>query len=340
MMKTNKRLVEYFIYPGVIGLDLMGPLEVFSVTTEIFNHNGQGHLGYEAVFSGDRPGPVRLNSGLTVYADMGVQHGRAPDIFLLPGGIDRQIVIQDSDLIAKIQSKAKKARQVVSVCNGAFILAACGLLNGKRATTHWRLTDELAQCAPDTEVDPDAIYTRDGRVYTSAGVTAGIDLALAMVEDHHGFTTAMAVARMLVLYLHRPGGQTQFSAPMELRAKAGKQFSNLHDWIIKNIDKKLTVETLADHAAMSPRNCSRSFTRQTGISPGKYVELVRLNRARELLESGDVTLGAIADFSGFLREERLRRAFVRHLGVTPAQYRVHFQSHQLNDSSRSYKQTD
>jgi transcriptional regulator GlxA family with amidase domain len=325
-MKDDRRLIEYFLYPGATGLDIMGPLDVFSAATLILKQRQEDHKGYQAAFSAEQPGPVRLNSGLLLHADLAIDAGKSPDIILFPGGINTGQVTQNKELIDRIRSKANKAKQIVSVCGGAFILAACGFLKGKNATTHWRVANSLAKSFPDINVCPDAIYICDGNVLTSAGVTAGIDLALAMVEEHHGFSVAMDVARMLVLYLRRPGGQSQFSAPMELRAKAGKQFNELHDWILKNLAQPITVELLACHVAMSPRNFCRIFTQKTGSTPAKYVESMRLSRARELLESSDMSLEAIAEACGFMREERLRRAFMRHLGIVPSQYRIHFRS--------------
>lgn len=327
-MKNAKRRIEYFLYPGATGLDIMGPLEVFSTATHLLKQRNEAHKGYTAVFSAAQPGTVMMNSGLHLRADFAIDAGDPPDVILLPGGISTEQVIQNRELIARIRSKASQAKQIVSVCNGAFILAACGFLKGKKATTHWRAADRLAESFPDTNVLADAIYVRDGNVLTSAGVTAGIDLALAIVEEQHGPSLAMEAARMLVLYLRRPGGQSQFSAPMKLRFKAGKQFSAMHDWILKNMNRKITVESLACQVAMSPRNFSRVMAQTTGLTPGKYVESMRLSRARELLETSDNSIGAIAEACGFMRDERLRRAFIRSFGITPSQYRTHFRSQQ------------
>jgi transcriptional regulator GlxA family with amidase domain len=186
------------------------------------------------------------------------------------------------------------------------------------------VAEELARQYPDIHVVSDAIFLHDNKVATSAGVTAGIDLALALVEEDYGSALAMDVARMLVLYLRRPGGQSQFSAPLNAQIQAGRLFNNLHDWILENLNQPLSIEHLADRVAMSPRNFSRIFTSETGISPGKYVESLRLNRARELLESGDDALETIAGACGFVRAEQLRRVFLRRLRITPVEYRNHF----------------
>ena len=318
------RRVEYFIYPQALGLDIFGPLDVFSTATLFLEQNGKTGHGYRPVFSAEKPGLVMLTSGMQVHAEIPIGKGQPADIFLVPGGLGVDQVAQDKGLISAIRSQAGKANRIVSVCGGTFILAACGFLKNKKATTHWECADELGCRHPDIDVVSDAIYVHDGHISTSAGVTAGIDLALAIVEEDFGSSLAMDVARKLVVYLRRAGGQSQFSAPVELRYKAGKKFNDLHDWILKNLDKPISVEQLADRAAMSPRNFSRAFAAKTGITPGKYVELMRLDRAREILECGDESMASVAEASGFVREDRLRRAFLRQLGTTPSQYRLHF----------------
>jgi transcriptional regulator GlxA family with amidase domain len=318
------RWIEFFLYPDATGLDIVGPLDVFTAANWILSQKGSGQKGYHVLFSAKKTGLIRLNSGLQIYADIAIGKGDSIDIFLVPGSLDTNQVTQDFKLINQIGMRAKSAKQIVSICGGAFILAACGLLKGKNVTTHWSAADDLARKYPDIKVTPDAIYIRDDNIYSSAGVTAGIDLALALVEEHHGSQLAIDVARILVLYLRRPGRQSQFSAPMKLRAKAGKKFSKLHDWILENLKQSLCVESLAEYVAMSPRNFSRIFSKTTGMSPGKYVESIRLEHARELLESGNSSVETVAKESGFMREERLRRVFLRQLGITPSQYRFHF----------------
>ncbi len=318
------KCIEFFLYPNALGLDIVGPLDVFTAATELLRQKGKGSKGYSAVFSAEKPGLIELNSGLKLYAEIAVGEGKSTDIFLVPGGLGVDQVTQNSDLIRRIKSKAKKAKKIVSVCGGTFILAACGFLKGKKATTHWGNADDLTRLYPDINVVPDAIYIRDGKISTSAGVTAGIDLALAIVEEDLGASLAMEVARILVVYLRRSGGQSQFSMPMELRSKAGSKFTRLHDWMLLNLDQPLSVEFMAEQVAMSPRNFSRLFTKQTGITPGKYVETMRLDKARELLEFSDTPVSEVAEVSGFLKEEKLRRAFIRQLGITPSQYRIHF----------------
>lgn len=326
--RTMIRTIEFFLFDGTLGLDITGPLEVFSTASDLLKKQGCARKAYLPVFSAAKRGMVTLSSGLKLKAEIELGKCEPPDILLIPGGLGVDRVTQTTGLLRRIKKEAGRARRVVSVCNGAFILAACGMLKGKRATTHWIVAEELSRQYPDTTVVPDAIYVRDKKIATSAGVTAGIDLALALVEEDHGPALAMEVARMLVLYLRRSGGQSQFSAPLDLQTLAGKRFSDLHDWMMENLREPLSVEHLADRAGMSPRNFSRIFASETGMSPGRYVESIRLNLARELLESGDDTLDIVADKCGFGREERLRRVFLRRFSVTPIEYRNHFRREQ------------
>jgi len=316
-------LIDFVLFPNALGLDITGPLEVFNTATQLLRLKG-GSGGYRARFAAAKKGPVRLSSGLEVIAQSKMGDGPAADILLIPGGIGANDAVDNDEFIARVREGAQKAARIVSVCSGAFILAAAGLLDGRRATTHWRVSDDLIRQYPKVNVVPDAIFTRDGNVYTSAGVTAGIDLALALVEEDLGGSIAIEVSRMLVLYFRRPGTQSQFSAPLKSQEAAGERFASLHAWLLEHIDETVSVETMADRVSMSPRNFSRVFKAGVGMTPGRYVETLRLDRARELLAAGDDTLETVAEASGFGREERLRRAFMRRYNITPAQYRLHF----------------
>ena len=318
------KIIEFYIYPDALGLDITGPLEVFALATRLLNQRGHKSPAYHPVFSGAQPGPVRLSSGLSLMAEAAVGRGPRPDIFLVPGGFGVDRVIASREAVDPVRAAAKRARRIVSVCNGAFILAACGLLGGRSVTTHWQFAADLERRYPELVVNPDAIFIKDGQLATSAGVTAGIDLALSILEDDHGTALAMDVARFLVLYLRRPGYQRQFSAPLEARERAGERFRALYDWLLLHIRCPLTVESMAARAGMSPRNFSRVFAGETGMGPGKFLETMRLDLARELLESGRDNLETVAEMCGFGREERLLRVFVRRLGITPRQYRAHF----------------
>jgi transcriptional regulator GlxA family with amidase domain len=212
------------------------------------------------------------------------------------------------------------------VCTGAFLLARAGLLEGRKITTHWNWCGRLATLYPGTTVDPDPIFIRDGKVYTSAGVTAGMDLALALVEEDHGAGLALEVARQLVLYLRRPGGQSQFSAALSLQASERQPLHELQSWILENLDKPLTVATLAARVAMSPRNFARIFQREMRVTPGRFVERLRVETARRRLQETRLSLKRIARECGFGSLGAMRTVFRRVLGVPPGQYRQHFRS--------------
>ncbi len=324
-LKPNHRQrIEFLLYDNALGLDIVGPLDVFSIATECLAASGFPSRGYLSIFSGKKEGAIQLSSGLNLLLAPFSPDGDAPDILVVPGGKQPERQVWDKEVLEYIQHRAREAKAVVSICNGAFILAACGLLDNKKATTHWLEAERMTRMFPKVKVCPDQIWVQDGKVWTSAGVTAGIDLALAMVEADHGPALAMRVSRMLVLYLRRSGGQSQFSEPMRLREMAGSGFVKLHDWMANHLDKQLKVERLAKYMGMSPRNFSRSFTKTTGIPPAKYVELLRLNRAKEILETSDASIKEVAQVAGFMREERLRQAFTRHLGIGPSQYRNRF----------------
>lgn len=327
-----KKRMEFFLYPGVVSLDVTGPLEVFAAANEFLQRDGKRDDGYEFVFSALEPGPVPTSSGLKLHAD--TRPGSfCTDTLLAPGGLVTETVSTTPPVTLAVRAAARRAKRIVSVCSGTFLLAAAGLLSGKRVTTHWMVADRLADSYPDITVEPDAIYVQDGNVATSAGVTAGIDLALALVEDDHGPFLPIEVARALLLYRRRPGHQSQFSAPLSLQARAGKQFAKLLNWAEANLDLELTVERLAEQAHMSPRTFARIFPSETGMSPGRFIEQLRIDRARELIESGAEGFETVARESGFGREERLRRAFQRRLGISPAQYRAHFKKGEHHDTA-------
>jgi len=318
-----KKRMEFFLYSGMLALDVTGPMDVFHSSTELLYQKGRSEDGYELIFSALEPGPVPTSSGLRLHAETtpGTQKVNS---LLVPGGMGTEKVSADFAIVHAVGLAAQKAERVVSICSGAFLLAAAGLLDNHRVTTHWLATDRLAELYPSIRVDPDAIYVQDGNISTSAGVTAGIDLALALVEDDYGPELAIEVARRLLLYRRRPGNQSQFSTPLAMQAKAIKRFTALFDWVETHLDENITVEHMAEQAHMSPRTFARIFPSETGMSPGRFIEQLRIDRARELLETGVQGLENVARESGFGREERLRRAFQRRLGISPAQYRAHF----------------
>src|SRR5215470_18981568 len=232
--------------------------------------------------------------------------------------------ICDRSVLNWLRLQSKNARRVVSICTGAFLLARAGLLDGKRATTHWKFAAELAQRYPRVTVEPDRIYVQDSKIYTSAGVTAGIDLALALVEEDLGSTVALHVAQALVLFLRRPGGQAQFSALLASQSSDLQPIRELLVWMAENLGRDLSVEGLASRAAMSPRNFARVFLREVGTSPAHFVEQLRIEAARRFLETSAKSLEQVAATTGFGRAELMRRAFHRCLGISPGDYRERF----------------
>jgi transcriptional regulator GlxA family with amidase domain len=318
-----KRRIGFFLYQGMAGLDVTGPVEVFHAADLLLANDGKKDAGYDLRFSAISPGLVTSSSGLVFSADEALD-ALDIDTFILPGGLAAESLSNDPEITAAIRKAGQKAAYLVSVCSGAFFLAAAGFLAGRRVTTHWLVAERLAAQYPEVSMVSDAIYIEDGHVATSGGVTAGIDLALALVEKDYGPELAIEVARVLLLYRRRPGKQSQFSNTLALQAKVSKRFKPLTDWLDLHLTEKLTVEQLAERVHMSPRTFARVFPSEIGISPARFIELLRLDRARELLESGAQGLERVTRESGFGREERLRRAFLRRLGISPAQYQAHF----------------
>ncbi len=324
MTRAGRRIV-LGIFDGVQVLDATGPLEVFSSAARLLEESGVGGgPAYRPVLVAPERGPVRSSSGIELVA-RGFSDVRGPvDTLLVAGGHGTQAALRDGRVTGWLRRAAPRARRVGSVCSGAFFLAAAGLLDGRRVTTHWRACDQLAEAFPRVQVDPDPIFIRDGRIYTSAGVCAGIDLALALVEEDHGRELALAVARQLVVFLKRPGGQSQFSAQLEAQLAVREPLRELQTWIVEHPHADLSVDALARKVAMSPRHFARVFGREVGATPARFVERARVEAARRRLEESDDGVERIAADCGFGSAETLRRAFVRRLRVTPADYRLRF----------------
>ena len=313
------RRIVIVTFPGAQSLDVTGPLEVFATAERL----SPGRYTIEVVAS--TADAVRMNSGLRIVPDRALRACRGPiDTLIVSGGLGVRDAMRDGALVRWLERASARSRRVASVCTGAFLLAEAGLLDGRRATTHWASCSYLAASFPQVEVDKEPIFVRDGHVFTSAGVTAGIDLALALVEDDLGPEVSLDVARWLVLFLRRPGGQSQFSAQLAAGAPRQDPLLDLQAWIADNLDADLSVPALAERAFMSPRNFARVFRREFGQTPAAYVEAVRVERARQLLESSDEAVEAIAARCGFGSVETMRRAFRRTLGVSPSDYRGRF----------------
>ena len=321
MASTKPRRIVILAFPGVQPLDVIGPAEVFSGADGLA---GGGEYTVEVVAK--EPGTITTrSSGYGLVPKTTTARCRGPiDTLVVAGGLGVALAENDAALIRWIRSAARRSRRVTSVCSGSFLLARAGLLEGKTVTTHWASTAELARRHPELKVDPKPIFVRDGDIWTSAGVTSGMDLSLALVEEDLGRKIAMEVARWLVLFLQRPGGQAQFSSHLETQLAERQPLRELQSWIADNLDADLRVEALADRASMSPRNFARFFRRETGVTPAAYVEVLRVERARQLLEEAGDPVEVVSAQCGFGTPETMRRAFARRVGSSPAEYRSRF----------------
>lgn len=313
-------------FPNAQILDITGPLEVFGRTARWLQDHGEtSEPAYAVEILGLAPGPFATSSGLELVAARCYRDVDPAEVgtLLVTGGTGWAAAAADTSFIDWLRDAARHVGRFGSVCTGALILARAGLLEGQQATTHWAYCDELKKAARSASVQENAIYVRDD-FYTSAGVTAGMDMALAMVEEDWGSTVALAVARELVLYLKRPGGQAQYSVELQAQQAASGVFQPVLDFIAENLSGDLSVARLADRAAMSQRTFARRFVQETGISPHKYVERVRVDASRRRLEDSRASATMIASRVGFGSAETMRRAFVRHLGLSPREYRARF----------------
>lgn len=307
---------------GYQPLDVVGPHEVLALATAALPGAGDG---YRIRLAASAPGPVPADSGLALAATEVLPESGPIGTLLMPGGLGVPRVARcDPAFVAWLRRAATRAQRVVSVCTGAFPLAAAGLLDGLSATTHWRAAARLAEEYPAVDVQVDPIYLRQGRIWTSAGVTAGIDLALALVEADHGPELAQRVARELVVFVRRPGGQSQFAAPVWAPPAPRPSVRAAQDLVHADPAADLRVPVLAERVGMSVRHFTREFTRILAVPPAEYVEQVRVDAARRLLESEAVLVSVAARRCGFGSPETMRRAFLRRLGVAPDHYRRHF----------------
>jgi len=316
------RRVWIVAFPGVQALDVTGPHEVFALANRV---EPRRPVRYEVSLVAPKAGPVVSGTGLALMPTHTLSQatGRV-DTLLVAGGLGTRTALHDRRLVGWIARTARRARRVASVCTGAFLLGEAGLLAGRRVTTHWIACDDLQRRYPDARVERDPIFVRDGALYTSAGITAGIDLALQLVEEDCGRDVALTVARWLVVYLRRPGGQSQFSVQLEAQMADRDGLRDVQGFIADHVDADLSVAALARRAGMSPRNFARVFRRQVGRTPASYVEAQRVETARRLLESSGRSVAEVAGACGFGRVETMHRAFRRRVRVAPGQYRRHF----------------
>jgi transcriptional regulator GlxA family with amidase domain len=316
------RTVLIVLFDGVQSLDVTGPLEVFAAAAD--GHGGRAYQVRTASLGGAQ---VRTTSGLAITPDsdlgeLGSPGQPPPALLIVPGGEGARR--RPPELVAWLREHAPEAKRVASVCTGAFLLAEAGLLDGRRVTTHWSRCDDLRRQYPAVQVDPDPIFVKDERIATSAGITAGIDLALALVEDDLGRDAALAVARQLVVFLRRPGNQAQFSAQLAAQVAQRAPLRDVQQWIAEHPAADLSVEVLAGKASLSPRHFARAFAAEVGMPPGRYVERVRLEAARRQLEDTAAGVEQTARVCGYRTAEAMRRAFTEALGVSPAEYRRRF----------------
>jgi transcriptional regulator GlxA family with amidase domain len=303
--------------PPVQVLDVTGPLEVFSNAPD---YDIQlANPGHERT--------LQTNRGVVLAEATPIADVRGPiDTLVIAGGPGAESGSYDASFIAWIAQAAGKSRRVASICTGAFLLAEAGLLNGKQAVTHWTFCDRLAREYPEVIVRPEPIYLRDGSIYTSAGITAGIDLSLALVEEDHGHETALRIARFLVMFLVRPGGQAQYSHMLSHQAVTSQPLRELQVWMLEHLGEDLTVESLAERIGMSARHFTRVCLRETGMNPGQFVDRMRVEAAQQIIDSSSRGLKEVADACGFKSADAMRRTFLRVLGVTAGEYASRFKS--------------
>jgi transcriptional regulator GlxA family with amidase domain len=326
-LPIGERLVLFVSFADMCLLDQAGPQTVLWTASRAMNERGLA--GYRCHTVSMTGGPVRTAEGIALQTrPVSDFDGERIDTVMVPGSFSIEQVLPESiRLVQWLRRVSKRTRRMTSVCTGAFLLAQAGLLRGKRAATHWLMCDGLQDRFPDVEVDRDAIFVREGSVWTSAGVTACIDLSLALVEADCGRDVAMRVARELVVFIKRPGGQSQFSQLLQSQSQDTDEFDELHLWIASNLSSdEMTVEALAERACMSPRNFARLYKKRTGRTPAKAVEIFRMEAAKRMLEGSSRNVNQIARLCGFGDEERMRVSFLRNLSVTPRDYRQRFSS--------------
>ena len=324
MPTTPPRRVVLLAYDDMNLLDLSGPLQALATASR---RHPAGPV-YETIVASADGGLITTSAGLPVMTTpIAALQGLAIDTLIAPGGCKGQEYYAHPALVSWIRQRAPQVRRLCSVCTGAFLLAAAGQLDGRRVATHWEWVERLRALHPLIDVDPDKIFVRDGALWTSAGVSAGIDLTLALIEEDHGHQIAIETARQLVMFIKRSGGQSQFSVPLAAQASDDGRFASLHAWVAAHLNEDITVERMAEQAGMTPRTFARSYASQTGRTPARMVEAMRLEAACRALQETELPLKTIAVSTGYAAEQNLRRVFQRQLGASPGQYRKRFSGH-------------
>jgi transcriptional regulator GlxA family with amidase domain len=320
-------------YDGVQALDIIGPSDAFTIA-EIESDNGQRRPCYEVIVIGITNKPFRAESGISFQPHTTLRCAPTLDTLIIPGGRGARIG-KSGNLIAKwISSRAKRIRRIASVCTGIYALAPTGLLDGRRVTTHWRFANDVARRFPKLNVDHDALFLKDGPFYTAGGITASVDLALALIEEDYGPRVALAVARELVVFLKRSGGQKQYSEPLEFQINSTDRFADLASWMVEHMRGDLSLDALAKRVCLSPRHFVRRFKQAFGGTPAAFVENLRLDEARRRLSERTQTIENVASSVGFQSDDVFRRAFQRRFGVKPSSYRSRFDARTKSRSRR------
>jgi transcriptional regulator GlxA family with amidase domain len=315
------RTIGFLAYEQMQAIDLVGPLDVFKAA----NDRSPGLPPYRLLVIGTQAAQVRTESGLCIQADC--ELAAAPELhtLVIPGGAGSRVVSGDADLLHWLRRRCETSERVASVCTAVYLLAATGLLDGRRVTTHWRFAADVARCFPKLRLDADQLFIRDGKYYTSGGLTAGMDLALALVESDLGGQVALAVARELVMYVKRPGNQAQFSTPLAAQTRSGdERFGELIEWLLEHLAQDVDADRMADRVAMSPRNFRRVFKARFECTPARFLEKLRLERACLLLTAGHDGLDRIAVQVGFTGADAFRRSFRSCYGLSPSEFRERF----------------
>lgn len=315
------RRIGILAYDGIMSLDLVGPAETFSSAS---NGGGQGGPVYDIVILGLDGRRFTAESGLTMIADAQADAEMHLDTIVVPGGAGMRTEATARKAAAFVTARHDGVRRIAAVCTGVYGVAPTRLLDGRRVTTHWRFADDLRRRYPALRVEENAIYMKDGPFYTSAGITAGVDLSLAMIEEDRGPGAALEVARELVVFLKRPGGQAQFSEPLRFQVRSADRFADLVAWMKGHLDADLSVKAMAARVCLSPRQFTRAFKSAYGETPAAFVDAMRTGEAARRLSSGRTSIASIARSVGYVSADVFRRAFQRRLGVTPGEYRARF----------------
>jgi transcriptional regulator GlxA family with amidase domain len=320
-------------YDGVQALDVIGPSDAFTIAAAE-DEMGKRRPCYEVIVIGLTGKPFRAESGVVFQPQTSLRNAPSIDTLIIPGGRGARIG-QSSELIARwIATRAKRIRRIASVCTGIYALARTGLLDGRKVTTHWRFADDLARRFSKLNVNHDALFLKDGPFYTSGGITASVDLALALIEEDYGPRVALSVARELVVFLKRSGGQKQYSEPLEFQINSADRFSDLASWMVEHVRSDLSLDALAKRVCLSPRHCARRFKQVFGGTPAAFVENLRLDEARRRLTQRTQTIENVATSVGFKSDDAFRRAFLRRFGVRPSTYRDRFDARAISRRQR------